>query len=412
MQKRPLSLVTIIFLILGSVFFGDGLAAGKGEKGDGRVVAVGDVHGGLQGLTRILRTAGLIDSSGDWNGGRATLVSVGDLVDRGSDDLAVIELFMQLEKQAKRKGGVVHIIMGNHEAMNIMGDLRYVAVDSYAKFADDKSQKRRQKALKTYKRYLESRAQSLKQPGLELSPKGEEEWLEEHPLGYVEHRASMSAGGRYGKWFRQLPTTLRLRDIMFVHGGLHPSITLDGKTINKVIKTEIRAFDQLKKYLLDNKIILPFFDLEEMTNAVLAEIESIKQSVEPGQALPPATLEHLDLLERFPRYVNWLSFHQDGPLWFRGFANWSDEEGAPQIEALSKHHQVNHFVVGHTPQLPRQIRVRFDGKVLLIDTGMLSSYYEGGGPAALEIKGTSFTAIYPEKTQVVFEVGRDKPTSD
>jgi hypothetical protein len=49
-------------------------------------------------------------------------------------------------------------------------------------------------------------------------------------------------------------------------------------------------------------------------------------------------------------------------------------------------------VVGHTPSIAG-ITTRFDGRVILIDTGMRGGeFYPGGGPAALEIDGDVVTA--------------------
>ena len=59
------------------------------------------------------------------------------------------------------------------------------------------------------------------------------------------------------------------------------------------------------------------------------------------------------------------------------------------------------MVVGHTPSRDGRMVVRFEGRVILIDTGMLSSYYTGGRPSALEIDGDTFTAIYPGEREVL-----------
>jgi hypothetical protein len=60
-----------------------------------------------------------------------------------------------------------------------------------------------------------------------------------------------------------------------------------------------------------------------------------------------------------------------------------------------------YVVGGHTPQRPRRIQTRFEGRVFLIDTGMLSSHYEDGQPSALVIEDGTFTAIYLEDSEVV-----------
>ena len=79
----------------------------------------------------------------------------------------------------------------------------------------------------------------------------------------------------------------------------------------------------------------------------------------------------------------------DGPLWFRGYDQWTDEEGAAQIGKILEAYDAAHIAVGHTVQKGGRIRPRFGDKVFLIDTGMLSSYYPGGRASALEICGDS-----------------------
>ena len=116
-------------------------AAGAGEQRP--VIAVGDLHGDYDAYVSILGNAGLIDAAGKWIGGKAVLVQLGDVPDRGPDTKKIVEHLMTLEKQARRKGGRVVALVGNHEAMNVVGDLRYVTAAEYAAFADAGSPKRR-----------------------------------------------------------------------------------------------------------------------------------------------------------------------------------------------------------------------------------------------------------------------------
>ncbi len=107
------------------------------------VIAVGDLHGDYDAYISILRAAGLVSARGKWSGGKAILVQLGDVPDRGSDTRKIIEHLMKLEKEAKKKGGRVVPLIGNHEAMNVIGDLRYVTPEEYAAFATAKSKKLR-----------------------------------------------------------------------------------------------------------------------------------------------------------------------------------------------------------------------------------------------------------------------------
>ena len=71
-----------------------------------------------------------------------------------------------------------------------------------------------------------------------------------------------------------------------------------------------------------------------------------------------------------------------------------DPQGGP-FAALLQKYGAKRFVTGHTPQQSRSITVRFGGRAVLIDTGMLSSYYMGRA-SALEINGDKLTAYYED----------------
>jgi hypothetical protein len=87
---------------------------------------IGDTHGMHDALVRGLRNAGLVDQDLRWTGGRKHLVFAGDLLDRGPDVMRNVWLIYRLEREAAEAGGAVHTILGNHEIMVMLGDLRYV----------------------------------------------------------------------------------------------------------------------------------------------------------------------------------------------------------------------------------------------------------------------------------------------
>ena len=90
------------------------------------MLAIGDIHGSFDGITTILKKAGVIDEGNHWSGGRTVIVQTGDYTDRGPDVKKVMDLLMQLEKEAKAAGGQFLALAGNHEVMNMMGDWRDV----------------------------------------------------------------------------------------------------------------------------------------------------------------------------------------------------------------------------------------------------------------------------------------------
>ncbi|WP_224245043.1 metallophosphoesterase [Hyalangium gracile] len=159
-------------------------------QGVARVVAVGDVHGDVEALTEVLRLAGLIDEKGRWVGGKAHLVQTGDIADRAPRTRECYELLRRLEREAAAAGGRVHVLLGNHEAMNMLGDLRYVTPEELASYADQ-------------------------------SPTPD---AEGQPRGLAGHRVAFSPEGRYGRWLRSRPAVLRIDGTLFMHGGLQPGV--------------------------------------------------------------------------------------------------------------------------------------------------------------------------------------------
>lgn len=86
----------------------------------------GDTHGHYDALVEGLQAAALIGETLHWSGGRSHVVFAGDLVDRGPDVTRLLWLIYRLEGEAAEAGGRVHVLLGNHEIMVMLGDLRYV----------------------------------------------------------------------------------------------------------------------------------------------------------------------------------------------------------------------------------------------------------------------------------------------
>jgi len=368
------------------------------------VVAIADVHNDFDDFVAILRHTGLIDKQNHWTGGKTTFVQVGDLLDRGPKPREVMDLMMALEKEAAQAGGRVVGLLGNHEVMNIMGDLRYVSPVNYASFANGNSEKRQKAAYDEYVKWRGSHAALLAElpHPMELT---EAEWMARHPAGFIEQREAFGPKGEYGRWLRGHDAVAEINGVIFLHGGIHPDLAntkLDA--INKRIHDEIKAFDASKEYLQNEKLILPSFNMQEIDNVLQAEvIAALKSRV-------PTNSERQAKIQEFLKHEVWLSVRVDGPLWFRAYDRWSEEEGAPQVSKVLEAYKATHLVVGHTVQRDGRIRPRFGNKVFLIDTGMLSSYYPGGRPSALEICGDAkFVAVYLDQQVVLLDSAGSSP---
>jgi Calcineurin-like phosphoesterase len=392
----PISCAILALLLLAPVLLARAVSPNSRADSPQPLIAIGDVHNDFDDFVAILQRTGLIDKQNHWSGGKTTFVQVGDLLDRGPKPREVVGLMMALEKEAEQAGGRVVSLLGNHEAMNIMGDLRYVTPMNFASFADANSGERQKAAYRDYVKWKGSHASllaELPQP-MELT---EAEWMARHPLGFIEHREAFAPKGEYGAWLRGHAAVAEIEGIVFLHGGIQPDVAkIKLDAINKRVHEEIKTFDALSQYLQNENVILPFFTMQEVNNVLQAEtIAEIKAHV-------PANSERQAKIQEFLKRGDWLSVREDGPLWFRGYDRWTDEEGATQIGKVLEPFKATHVVVGHTVQKGGRIRPRFGNKVFLIDTGMLSSYYPGGKPSALEICGDGkFIAMYLDEVGVL-----------
>ena len=299
-----------------------------------RVVAVGDVHGAYDRYIEILKVAGVIDGNDRWAGGATHFVQLGDIVDRGNDSRKVLDFLRRLEREAPSAGGFAHVLMGNHEAARMLGDLRLTTAGEYAAFTTSSSDRVRQEYVRS------------------LRPKTEterEQFLKETPPGLVEMRQAFGRDGEYGRWLRQLPVTVKINGLMFVHGGISPAVApLGCAAINDQVKRDLTG------------------DLDKT------------------RAAPLSTL----------------TARVDGPLWYRGLAQEPDTF-APQVGEILTALRARAIVVGHTVSQTGRIITRYDGRVVQIDTGMQPAYVTGGRASALEIKGDEATAIYVDRRDPV-----------
>lgn len=397
-MRHRLRLACIAAALCCAALLGQGAPVISAQSGTGRLVAIGDIHGAEENFVAILQAAGLIDHQRKWTGGRTRLVQTGDFTDRGAPVRSVMDLLMRLEEEARRAGGRVEVLLGNHEGMNILRDLRDVSPEAFRTFADANSESRRNKAFMAH-------ATIARRAGEELN---RNDWLREHPPGYVEYIEALGPGGRYGRWLRARKVVTKVDDSLFMHAGISPQSNATVDDVNRLVDREIRMFDDAVAAMQDAGVIGPTFTLQEIITALSSELNRIAGLIKEKKELPPeVTQEYVGRLQRILTIDKWGLLAGDGPLWYRGYATLGDD-AQPQIEALLKRLGAARFVVGHTPQIPGAIRPRFGNRIFLIDTGMLTSHFKGGRPSALEITAGRITAIYPgERTPLVDLATRD-----
>ncbi len=344
-------------------------------EGIPRVVAIGDVHGFYIKLVSLLQGTGLISSGLAWTGGEDHVVLCGDMLDRGPDERAVLDLVMRLQNEAKAAGGQVHALLGNHDVLNLVKDFRYIHPKGFADFAQDEREEDRQKAWKKYKAVFSKKGINESQL--------KDVFDERYPPGYFARLIAFEIEGQYGSWLLNITTIIKINSVAFVHGGLRTEVAELGiEKINSEIRESIRTYMTASKRL-ENLLDEPpsFSELNKIAHAVERGIFH-GRSVNRGQTLAARSI--VKELEALP-------FSPEGPLWYRGNSLRNQRiEDVPLKESL-KHLGADALVVAHTPTGSGEITARFAGNVFRSDVGM--AY--GRKPLALVIIDQKFDVFNP-----------------
>ena len=365
----------IAHLLLGLVLFVFASAEANDWRVDNaeRVVAISDVHGAYDAMVTTLQNVGILDADLAWAGGSSRLVIVGDILDRGPRSRDAMDLLMRLEKESQAAGGYVHVLIGNHESMNMIGDLRYVSKEEYAAFADDETEEQRQRWFNAYLRRYAS-------PGDEEAIRAK--FDAQFPAGYFALRQAFSSNGYYGKWLLGKPIIAVINGTAFVHGGLSPVVIdygLDG--VNTTLQSELAAYVRAIDTLTEAEILLPtdshydYVDIVERYMPPLDEKPEVRAAAKTLQKLDSSSL-----------------IATDGPLWYRSNVSCSGVIEEHRLDAALAAIGAERLVVGHTPTPSRNVLQRFGGRLVEVDTGMLNFYYKGSGNA-LVLTGDSI-AVY------------------
>lgn len=334
-------------------------------SGVDRLVAVGDIHGALDEFRTLLLKLDLIDGQDQWRGGRAHLVSVGDLLDRGDDSRAVMDLLRSLQVQADDAGGRVHILLGNHEVMNLSGELDYVTDGEFAS-------------------YLDLVPVDARPP-------------EDLPPGYLGHQVAFAPDGAYGAWLLSLPFAIVVNDHLFLHGGISSKLEgLDLPGVNRQAHQQLDRFIHSRHRLIAQGELRPGLSFSAARRAARA----LSANPEAPEAARSAANEYLDA-------GNGLPFAASGPVWYRRTAVCHPYAESPVSRAVLEDLGASRVVIGHTPTLGRTIQSRMNGTVVLIDTGMNVAYYKGK-PAAWQWSRGQESVVYADQSlsQVVVQEHR------
>ena len=208
-----------------------------------RMVVISDPHGDIVPFVTVLQGAGVIDSELHWRFGCGHLAILGDVSDRGDDVTAIYWLIYKLEEQAREAGGVVHLLLGNHEVMIAQNDLRYLAPK--------------------YKTVAENAG--------------------------VEYSTFWSAQTELGRWIRSRNQIERIGDMLFVHAGISPQIAATDFTVEQINDT-VRKYIALERNATANS---PMAELIMRTEGPLW----YRGMIQPNEEIDDAVVD--GILERF-----------------------------------------------------------------------------------------------------------------
>lgn len=365
------------FLLLVLVLAGSPAGVADDTRVDGveRVVAISDIHGAYDAMVETLTNVGVLDDDLNWAGGTTHLVIVGDILDRGPRSRDLLDLFMVLEDEAAAAGGYIHILLGNHESMNMIGDLRYVSQAEYAAFAADESLEQRDRWFDAWMQ----RAGSAGDPE-ELRQRFDNEY----PPGYFALREAYGPDGLYGQWLLSKPVIVVINGTAYVHGGLPAivaSLGLDG--VNDDMRSQLIDYVNAIDVLIDAEVLLPTDNHYDYP--------TVLENFMPAPSTSEVVLAAVDTVLRLGD-VGLMS--SGGPTWYRGTVTCSGLLEEYKLDAALGALGADRVVVGHTPTPTRKTQQRFNGRVIEVDTGMLSFYYHGSGNA-LVLQGDS-VAVYPQ----------------
>jgi len=334
-----------------------------------RVVAISDIHGAYAAMIATLQNAHVIDETLGWSGAGTHLVIVGDILDRGPDSRDVMDLLMRLEEEAVPAGGKVHVLIGNHEVMNLVGDMRYVSKSEYAAFAIDETIADRDRWFDAYRSLRELPGQSVEESRAAFDIK--------FPAGFFAQRSAFAADGKYGKWLLSKPVMAVINGTAFVHGGLSPGVAETGLPgVNIELVNDVSLYVRQLGVLIEEQLLLPT-DGNAKHVAQLARFS-------PLLADRPAVIEAVSDI----RQLNDPLFAIDSPHWYRGHSYCSEIIEGDRIQSALQKIGAARVVIGHTPTPSRRVLERLGGRVIEIDTGMLSSYYKGSGNALVMENGS------------------------
>ncbi len=323
-------------------------------SGVSRVVAVGDLHGSPDKLVDLLDGAGMVDTDLRWTGGTDHLVVAGDILDRGAGDRQLLELLMRLEGESEAAGGRIHVLLGNHEAMNLMRDTRDVNPVSYESFAADETKGERRAAWNDFSR-IGASEQDLSERNSEFNRR--------FPRGFFARQRMFEPDGRYGRWLMGLPTIVKINAVVYVHGGLTDDMAELGiEGINRGVRNALERHLEARAALERRQIVARTMSLGELRE----EIDRVLEQ-------PVVETEVRLAAEAFIGTQDDPLLTGGGPLWYRGLSKEDERIERRRLDRALDLIGARAMVVAHSFTGGNRITSRFHGRLFRLDHGIVAS---------------------------------------
>ncbi len=279
-------------------------------------------------------------------------------MDRGPDAKKIFVLLKKLEEEAEEAGGKVHMLIGNHEEMNISDiafDRRgYVPVEQLMSFLPAEYIEKEERKIRKRLRIPSSDEDDSKS---EINPNIRAFWEEKIRNSmnvtlltrrHVRWHYIREFNKNYAPWILQHNAVIKINGIVFVHGGISEKYsTWPLKKLNDRLRRELDMFRVAR------------------------------------------------LLGREPRPTYEIVFDENGPLWYRDYS-YRGPEFEPILDKILKNLSATSIVTAHTPQQVKNEAEmsRYSGKVWIIDTN-ISSVYPQGKLSALIIESSEKQLFKP-----------------
>jgi len=356
MMKKTKTILLLAVLVLASLahlYAADTQCVWTGIE---KIIAIGDIHGDYEAFIDILKGTRLIDKKLHWTGGKTHLVQIGDVLDRGEYAKEIFDLMMKLEKEAEEAGGKLHMLIGNHEELNITGQIFNREEFNVRQLVSFLPNGYREKQVKRFRKMMGNNP--TKKTGLDssldsdLMPYWENMFNEvkanrRHP---ARREYMYNFNKKYGKWILKQNAVIKINNIIFAHGGIS---------------------EKFSKW-----------ELKKINNRLHTELEDLRRAA-------------MNLTRpQIQDYQRQIVYNPDGPYWYRGFYTKDQNAFKETVDRILNNLEAEYMVIAHTPRVikTKEDMQLFQGRIWIIDTGISEVYrtYLEGRLSALIINNGKF----------------------